>query len=182
LGFTLIYHSGDLCSQHKIDNFKLIKELLSCPAGKVIVIGTIGLQRGMDASFEMVIREHTDATAMIQSRGRCNRGGEYSEGVFVEYSGRYMKEIDDSIAYRAEPVAVYNPYEKRRIDCHSIVEMFDNYGFRDIIAEQPKEIRYLVEYNGNYENYYSQKLLKGAGQKIDGVPVAIYDNVFGIVA
>ena len=171
LGFALIYHSGDLCSRHKIDNFKRIKNILSAPNGKIIVIGTLGLQRGMDASFEMVVREQTDISSMIQSKGRCNRGGEYKEGYFVEYDGRFMNEIDDSIAYRIEPISVYNPYTKSRVDCHSVVEMFDNYGFREIIAEQPKEHRYLVEYEGNLENCYSQELLKGTGQKETEFPL-----------
>jgi len=79
-GHILVHLSKNMCSAHIMEQIKTIKDLLSDPESKLIVISTQLIEAGVDIDFPVVYRQLAGLDSILQASGRCNREGRIAQG------------------------------------------------------------------------------------------------------
>lgn len=70
--------TANMCAQHRLDVIAEMKRMIK-DGRKIICISTQLIEAGVDISFRQVIRSLAGMDSIMQSAGRCNRNGEYSD-------------------------------------------------------------------------------------------------------
>lgn len=74
--YVLFHLSTSMCTRHRLDTIREIKECLQAKR-KMICVATQLVEAGIDFSFESVIRIYAGMDNIVQAAGRCNRSNEY---------------------------------------------------------------------------------------------------------
>lgn len=164
-----IYHlSTSMCSVHRIDIFKIIRESLE-KKEKIICITTQLIEAGVDISFACVIRSMAGLDSISQAAGRCNRNGEsnISKSVYaIPLIDENLDKLYDIKIGKMNTERIIHENKESDLLDSSIMKKYYKYYFSDkknemdYITKEGKSVYAMLSLNGagsgNYKNKYGR--------------------------
>lgn len=98
---SVFYLSSDLCSEHKQEIIKSVKEKLKNEE-RCFLVSTQCIEAGVDLDFPNGAREYAPLSSVIQTAGRINRNGEHPGTFYVFGFGEYKDRRYPDITYQNE--------------------------------------------------------------------------------
>ena len=148
--YLLFHLSTFMCSAHRLEKLKQIKQLLKDKTQKIIVISTQLVEAGVDLDFPIVYRAMAGLASIAQAGGRCNREFRLEEGkLFVfQMPQKYDMKFDKSLK-RAEENGklILRNHQEQALNFRRFPEFFKNWFYDEGKNLDSNEI---IELNKNF--------------------------------